>query len=258
MEPKRSKFNKLKTVVFVLIFIGAAGIVGIYFLSKSTPTGPPNMSVSETSHDFGKISEEQSVSHTFVIHNTGTGPLEIQKVEPDCECTVPTYDKSIPPGGRGNITLGLKPFTLIENFKKYTRVFTNDPNQPEVILIMQGVSEPLVTIQPSHIIRLEGNPGQDVRAQVRIVSRLTTPLKVDYFQTSIPDKIDLSLKPEEAGKIYLMEIRNKFKEKGSYSGRIEIFSNFQKRPRLILRVFGNFQGPTANNPAMRLVQGQSY
>jgi hypothetical protein len=258
MESKLNKYMQLKHFVFVLIYIGVVGSFGIYLLSCSTPEGPANLSVSETTYDCGKVSEEQSVSHTFIIHNTGAGPLVIKGVEPDCECTVPTYDKIIPPGGHGKITLGIKPFSLIEAFKKNTRVFTNDPNKPEVILTLQGVSEPLVTIQPSHIIRLQGNPGQNVTAQVRIVSRLTNPFKVDYFQTSIPDKIDLSLQPEKPGKSYLLEIKNKFKEKGSYSGKIEIFSNFKKRPRLILRVFGNFQGPVAADSSMRLLQGQGY
>ena len=245
MNGKQKDYKKIIAGMIGLIFIGVISILLIYYLPglKSVETtGTPKLSLQENTHDFGKISEDQSVSHTFTIHNTGNGTLNITKVEPDCDCTVPTYDKSIPPGGRGKINLGLKPFSVVNEFKKSTIIHTNDPEHPEVVLILRGVAEPMVAVNPSHIVRLKGTPGQDTLAQVRITSRLPTPWQVKYFQTSIPDKIDISLKTEEPGKVYVMEIKNKFKEKGAYSGIVEIFNNFEKHPRLLLRVFGNFQG----------------
>ena len=68
-------------------------------------------------------------------------------------------------------------------------------------------------------------------------------LKISYFQTSIPDKINVALKPEELGKSYILTVTNKFKESGSYVGKIELFTNYKKRDRLLMRVFGDFPPP---------------
>jgi len=194
----------------------------------------------ETTHDFGKVLEDKSVTHVFSFENTGTGPLEILKVDPDCTCTVPEYDKVIHPGKTGKMTLTLKPYSSLHDFRKETTIKTNDPIQPEVVLVLKGYAEPIIEIQPSHIIKLKGSPGEEVETKLKLISNLPTPWKISYYKASIPDKIDVALKPEEAGKTYELTIKNKFKESGNYSGIIELFSNFKPRPRLIIRVFGDF------------------
>ena len=239
MEPKINKNNILTRIVIVGFAIVAVALLGIHFFSGPTEKGTPKFSVSENEYDLGKFNEDQSPSHTFVVHNTGTATLEIVDVDPDCTCTVPKFDKTIRPGGTGNITLSMKPFSLENGFTKGTTVRTNDPANRQLVLTLKGVSEPLVTVQPSHIIRLSGKPTQDIMAQVRIVSNLSFPWKVAYYQTSIPDKIDVAIQPEKAGKVYTVQVKNKLKEKGSYYGKVEIFSNFKERPRLILRIFGD-------------------
>lgn len=243
MESNFKKGNILTIFVHIFVVMAAVGIFSIFLFSCSSKDGTPRLSISEKTHDFGKFSEDKSPSHTFAIRNTGTAPLEIKDVDPDCTCTVPKFDKIIPAGGTGNITLSLKPFSLETAFKKETTVRTNDPENPNLILTLQGIPEPLIDIKPSHIIRLKGTPTQDITGRARIISHLPYPLKVAYFQTSIPEKIDVTIKPVEAGKAYEVEVKNKLKENGSYYGKIEIFNNFKERPRLILRVFGELRAP---------------
>jgi hypothetical protein len=205
----------------------------------------PHATVPQTAFDFGKIYEDQALTHTFVIQNTGTSPLLIEDVDPDCACTVPSYDKTIPPGGQGNITLTIKPFSVIHQFKKESLVRLNDPDQPRMNLVLTGVSQPFIEIQPSHIVRLRGASGGDIRGQVRFVSHLPTPWKITEFRTNIPDKIEVSLKPEVPDKVYVLEVRNKAQQPGAYAGLIELFTSSEKRPRLIVRVFGELYLPSA-------------
>jgi len=239
MEPKIKKDNILSRMLIIGLAVAVVACFGVYFFAGPKEHGAPKVAISEKTFDFGKFNEDQSPSHTFVVRNTGTASLEIIDVDPDCNCTVPKFDKSIRPGGAGSITLSMKPFSLENNFIKNTTITTNDPENRQVVLTLKGVSESLITVQPSHIIRLSGKPTQDISAQVRIVSHLSFPLKVAYFQTSIPDKIDVAIQPEEPGKVYMVRVKNKLKEKGSYYGKVEIFSNFKERPRLILRIFGD-------------------
>ena len=116
---------------------------------------------------------------------------------------------------------------------------------PWLDLTMTGVAQPFIEIQPSHIVRLRGAPGDDIRGQVRFISHLPTPLKITEFRTNIPDKIEVTLKPEVPDKVYVLEVRPKGQVSGPFAGVIELFTNSKERPRLIVRVFGELYLPSA-------------
>jgi len=232
------------TRVWTFLLLGA-GAIAWGVLPIPAAGAAPHAVVRETSFDFGKIYEDRALTHTFVIQNTGTAPLNIEDVDPDCACTVPSFDKTIPPGGQGNITLTLKPFSVIHQFKKETKVRINDPNQPMLNLVLTGVAQPFIEIQPSHIVRLRGAPGDDIRGQVRFISHLPMPFQITQFRTTIPDKIEVTLKPEVPDKVYVLEVRNKSQQSGPYAGLIEMFTTSKERPRLIVRVFGEIHLPSA-------------
>ena len=116
---------------------------------------------------------------------------------------------------------------------------------PCCVLTMTGVAQPFIEIQPSHIVRLRGAPGDDLRGQVRFISHLPTPFKITEYRTNIPDKIEVTLKPEVPDKVYVLEVRNKGQQSGAYAGLIELFTNSKERPRLIVRVFGEIYLPSA-------------
>jgi hypothetical protein len=212
--------------------------------ARATGAGPV-ATIKETAFDFGKIFEDRSLTHTFVVENTGSTPLKVEDVDPDCACTVPSYDKVIPPGGQGAITLTIKPFSVLHQFKKETKVRLNDPERPMVQLVMTGVALPFIEILPSHIIRLRGSPGEEMKGQVHFISHLPTPWEITEYRTSIPDKIDVTLKPEIPGKEYVLVVRNKSREAGPYAGLVELFTTSKERPRLIVRVFGELYLPSA-------------
>ena len=228
--------------VLVLLWAGAMAWGALPFPAAAAA---PHADVPATAFDFGKITEDRPLTHTFVIKNTGAAPLQIEDVDPDCACTVPKYDKVIPPGSEGGLTLTIKPFSVIHQFKKETKVRLNDPDQPMLYLTMTGVAQPFIEIKPSHIVRLRGVPGDNIRGQVRFISNLPGPLKITEFRTNIPDKIEVTLKPEVPDKVYVLEVRPKGQVSGAFAGVIELFTNSKERPRLIVRVFGEIYLPSA-------------
>jgi hypothetical protein len=229
---------------FLLLGAGALAWGGQPIPAGAQETAPQAV-IGETTFDFGTIYEDRPLTHTFVIRNTGTAPLHIEEVDPDCACTVAQYDKTIPPGGRGEITLTIKPYSVIHQFKKQTKVRFNDPERPMVSLDLTGVAQPFIEIQPSHIVRLHGAPGDAVQGQVRFISHLPTPWKITAYRTNIPDNIEVSLKPEVPDRVYVLQVRNKRRQAGPYAGLIELFTTSKQRPRLIVRVFGDLYLPSA-------------
>ncbi len=205
----------------------------------------PIAALSETQHDFGEVYEDRQLSYTFVIKNKGNATLEILKVDPDCACTVPKYDRTIASGGQGEITLSIKPYSVVRQFRKETRVFTNDREHGEFNLVLTGTAKPFIEIQPSHIIRLRGAPGDNLQGQVRFTSHLPGPFKITGYRTNIPDKIDLNLKAVETDRVYVLEVRNKSQNSGPYAGLVELTTTSKERPRLIVRVFGEIYLPSS-------------
>jgi len=208
----------------------------------------PRAEVVETTHDFGVIFEDQSLTHTFLVRNSGDAPLRIKDIDPDCACTAGDYDRLIPPGGQGRITLTIAPYSVLRQFAKHTRVFFDDPERREVVLTMKGVAKPFIEIQPSHIVRLRGSCGEELRGQVRFISHLPAPWEITGFKTDIPQYIEVKLRAEQPGRIYVVEVRNKSRQAGNYAGTIELATTAAKRPRLIMRVFAELSGSSSESP----------
>ena len=198
--------------------------------------------------DFGTVFEDKALTHTYVLKNTGDAPLKILEVDPDCNCTVPNYDRAIPQGGEGKVTLTIKPYSVIHEFKKDTKVRLNDPARPEIVLVMKGVAKPFIEIQPSHIVRLRGTPGKDLKGQLLFTSHLAEPFTITEFRTNIPDKVKVSLQEVQPGRVFVLEVANQASASGPYSGLVELFTNVKERPRLIVRVFGELYLPSAGSP----------
>jgi len=221
----------------IFVVIGVALIVGLLALAYVV-IPRPRAEFAETIHDFGTVDEDQGFTYTFLIKNGGAGVLRIKNVKAECACTATAYDRLIPPGGQGAVTLSIKPFALRGQFAKKTEVFLNDPDHPRLVFTLKGASRPLIEIQPSKVIRFRGKPGEDIHHQVRLTSHLPESWEISRYTTNIPQCIDVKLEAAEPGKSYVLEVRQKRQEPGKYQGMIELFNTFQKRPRLVLRVFG--------------------
>ena len=229
-----------RALILMLLLLGAP-------LAAAATIGP-KAQVPETTFDFGKIFEDRELTHTFVIKNIGDALLEIKNIDSDCACTAADSDRRIPPGGQGLIKLTIAPYSVMRKFAKKTKVFFNDPDQREVVLTMKGEAKPFIEIQPSHVIRFRGKPGEELRDQVRFISHLPGHWEIKEFKTNIPQFIDVTIKAEEPGRIYVVEVRNKRQEPGTYAGVIELSTTAEKRPRMIMRVFAELSLASAGSP----------
>ncbi|HEY9074025.1 MAG TPA: DUF1573 domain-containing protein [Desulfobaccales bacterium] len=241
---QKYRFFMVNALILGLAALGAAQCQpGV----ASADEKAPRAVLTETRFDFGTAFEDRQLIHSFVIQNTGNAPLKIIDVDPDCACTVASYEHSIPPGGQGEIILKIKPYTVLRQFRKEAKVRTNDPEHSEFDLVLTGKAMPFIEITPSHIVRLRGAPGDNVEGQVRFTSHLPEPFEITGYHTNIPDKIDVNLKPVEAGRVYLLEVKNKSQNSGPYAGLIELNTTSKERPRLIVRVFGEIYLPSAGS-----------
>lgn len=246
-KPNNSHLNFGKQLMVL------AALAGLFFtLTLARPVAAvaaqPKAVIPQTTHDFGEDLQDKEFAHTFVIKNAGKAPLKILEVDPDCACTVPSYDKEIAPGKEGKITLKLKSFSVVKKFTKKTKIRFNDPDMPQAVLVLTGYAKPIIEITPSHIVRFRGGLNEEHKAEVRFVSHMAEPWKITAFETNIPEKIEVEIKAEEAGKAYVVRVKNKQKEPGHYAGKIYLTTTSAKRPRLLLRVFADLFIGSATSP----------
>ncbi len=244
-QPNHSHLNTLYRFTFLTAALGLALTVMLHW---SVAVAQAKVVIPETTHDFGEVLQDKDLGYTFTVKNTGKAPLKILEVDPDCACTVPSYDKEIPSGKEGKITLKLKPFSVTKKFTKKTRIRFNDPDTPQTVLILTGYAKPIIEITPSHIVRFKGGLNEVHKAEIRFISHMTEPFEITEAKTNIADKIDVDIKAEKPGKVYVVTVRNKLKEPGHYAGKIYLTTTAPKRPRLLVRVFADLTIASAVNP----------
>ena len=99
----------------------------------------PVVEMKETSFDFGEMQQGESVTHDFVLKNTGEADLIISAAKGSCGCTVPQWPKApISQGAEATIKVTFnsagksgkqnKTVTLVTNAIPNTKVLTINGN----------------------------------------------------------------------------------------------------------------------------------
>lgn len=98
----------------------------------------------ETSHDFGKIHQGDTVRHVFRFKNIGDHPLLIENVKPSCTCTVLDFpQEAISPGGTGEIKAHIDTSDKSGRHTKYFAVIYNgNPHVERVELKFEIIENP--------------------------------------------------------------------------------------------------------------------
>lgn len=99
----------------------------------AAPGSAPVITFNELTHDFGKITQGEKVSYSFMFKNTGGSDMVISSAQGSCGCTVPSYPRTaIKPGetskidvvfnSEGKSGLVQKTVTLVTNCNPSTKV----------------------------------------------------------------------------------------------------------------------------------------
>jgi rhodanese-related sulfurtransferase len=102
----------------------------------------PEITIVRDFYDFGVIPKSGGTVETrFPVRNTGNTALEIGTLTTSCSCTSASIESSlIEPGGSTNLTVVFDPDfheEPLEIFKRTVFIPSNDPNQPEVEVVIQ-------------------------------------------------------------------------------------------------------------------------
>jgi len=201
-----------------------------------TPTpdkaGKPVITVAEATHDFGTTWVGPALEHSFVIKNTGTTTLQIEKVKPACGCTVAKdYPRKLAPGASGKFPFTLKSSALRGKYKKTISVTSNDPATPLLKLALQGEVKWEVEVKPTAAsFGTIADPTQSHEKLVTLSNNTERPLTLKLRPPLPKDPFKYELSEVEPGKKFeLRVILEPQKQGGSKRATAVLETNFEKQ-----------------------------
>jgi len=160
---------------------------------------------------------------------------------------VARFDRTIPPGGEGTISLEVNTKDKQGTIHQTARVFTNDPKTPELTIGVKGNVWAPIHLHPKYV-KLTGVVGEKTKAIVRLKSQKQEPLTLKLVSVSIPDKVDVELREKEKGKAWELQIDNKVNEQTNFTGQIKLMTNYPEKPELTIRISGNIRPSVEARP----------
>lgn len=155
--------------------------------------------------DVKPKAEELSVSTSFGIHNNGTKAVRIVSIESSCSCLGTTLDKAVyQPGEKGVGKANFKIGNLTGLHEKSVRVQTDDPAQPEWMIVFSLDVPDVVRVEPKNSQWMMGDPVSAKTARVTMMGNES--LKITRI-TSSSDRVEFSWKAITPGKDYEITIK---------------------------------------------------
>jgi hypothetical protein len=132
----------------VFYYVSANLVEDFSGLSKDEMANAPVFKIASSTIDLGKIPGSITKEVVFSFRNEGKRDLIIRHIRSTCGCTaIQTGDiegKNIKPGESGMIKASFNSGTYKGKVTKQIYVYTNDPRNPEVILMLNADVEPPV------------------------------------------------------------------------------------------------------------------
>lgn len=124
--------------------------------APATTLTADNMAFKDMTHDFGTVMEGPDATYEFVFTNTGKEPIIIEKAQPSCGCTVPSFPKEpIVPGAKGTINVAYHTKGRPNAFTKTISVVSNAGTK--VLTIKGNVEKAPETSVPQNSSMLKTN-----------------------------------------------------------------------------------------------------
>ena len=139
----------------------------------------------ETTHDFGTVAQHASLSHTFVVKNTGEAPLKLIRAKASCGCTAAVLTKAdVPPGGEGEIKVTSKTGKKRGQYKQTITVTSNDPDNSTTKLYVTANIKVLFGFEASIIDFGKVQKDEKIKKSVNFVTQGLRGIEVTELKSS--------------------------------------------------------------------------
>jgi len=196
-------------------------------------------------YHFGKVPQNQRISHSFVFRNLGLQPLEVSIESSSCRCTAALMSgKYVSPGQTGEVEIAFSPnYSNSEtSIKETVMLRTNDPRKPRVVLTVAAETYPTVKVMPRRLNFRELAMGSVAKRKLTVVSPNAKVLKIE---TNSPD-IVAKIINRSKGKTYIsVSVKPSMKPVG---GKLFIYSDYINSPKIEVPIAYEIAVPVIVSP----------
>jgi hypothetical protein len=229
-------------------------VVALFFSSLTLgQLMKPKLLVQPDAHNFGSIEQGEKVSYIFILTNGGGDLLEITNVASTCGCTAAKPEKNeLAPGESTNLKVTFNYAKRQGNQKKLVKVFSNDPENPELALTITAnvvlsekvtADRPIIYFPETQHDFGKVNEGNVVEYTFVFRNSGGSTLSVKDVRTSCGCTAALvskdNLEPGEEGTIKIeLDTKNRL---GNMSRTITVQSNDPLDPNKVLTVYAEIE-----------------
>ena len=169
--------------------------------------GPAVIFAENPIHDFGEKWIGPALEHTYVIHNKGKSTLEISSVRPSCGCTVAgKYPNKIAPGEKGEFPFKIQSKKLRGKYEKSIKVYSNDPDTPELQLKLKGVCKRYVDVVPTNAYFGKITTDEPRENVLKVTNNTDEPFEVSLSKAE-DGRFKFELVETQKGKEYELHVK---------------------------------------------------
>lgn len=156
------------------------------------------------------------------------------------------FDRAIPPGGEGTITLTADLEGYQGKVTKSAMVVSNDPVNSRTPLTLQVTVKNLIDVRPVSGVLFRGTADQQSEKTVDVIG-VSRPFHITRVESNLEEKVVYRLETVEDGKQYRLKISNRLKQ-GNYSGFVKLHTDLMEKRDVTIRVTGSIEGELSVNP----------
>ena len=174
----------------------------------------PRAEIPNSTFNFGKVSQQVTIYHTFWVKSTGDDTLVIKKVEPGCGCTkAPIQDTVLAPGDSTRLQIFFSTWNYRGFVIKKPHIITNAPDS---ITYAQIIAEPIT--DPASI-----RPVIPESFKVDVSQFSATPRRKANFRIINKGSVDYPLElVESSGGVFDVELPPMIKAGDTAVGTITV------------------------------------
>jgi len=149
------------------------------------------------------------------------------------------FDRAVPPGGEGKITLQLKTRGYEGRIRKAARVYTNDPARPTETIIVEAFIKTPIKVSPKAVF-LSGKASEAVTRTVDIKGDPAKSLKIEPLDFSLENRVKYAIEEISPGNHYRVSFTSIPNVSNYYHGALRLRTNYTEKPNLLIFVRGRF------------------
>ena len=149
------------------------------------------------------------------------------------------FDRSIPPGGEGKISLMLNTRGYDGKIQKTARIYTNDPKTPQDTFVIEALIKTPIVIS-GRMVLLQGTTKESITRTVDIKGELNKPLKLEPLDYTLDKKVKFNIEEVAKGKHYRVTFTSIPNVGNYYQGLLRLRTSYAEKPELVIHVRGKF------------------